>query len=117
MPGPFASPGERERYPAEVLVSAPEVPLHLNADHLMEEGQVLAVGARDVSQPEAGRHAWVIAIWYQVDPLQLRDGGQFTLLPDQTVGTLPPACWFCEIPWSFQAMRIRCPGRPPGGRR
>lgn len=103
---------ERPKYPE---VAPPPDPglVHLDAGQLMAEGDVLAVEPRDVVQPEAGRHAWVIAIWYQVDPLELRNGGRFSLPPDQVVGTLQPTCWFCEEPWSFEALRVRCRGKSP----
>lgn len=106
---PAPAVGAAARYPATAEVPLPAA-LHVDAGQLMAEGDVLAVGARDVRQPEPGRHAWVVSIWYQVDPLQLRDGGRLSLLPDQVVGTLPPSCYFCEVPWSFTAMRERCPG-------
>lgn len=116
---PAAAPlKERERYPSpERVPDAVPGLVHLDAGLLMAEGDVLAVGQRTVRQEEPGKHAWVIAIWYGVDPLELRDGGRFSLLPDQVIGTLPPACYFCETQWSFQAMRIRCPGKPPPDRR
>lgn len=95
-------------------VDAPLV--HMNAEEVLAQGDVIAPGPRMVRQPEPGRHAWVIAIWYTVDPLELQDGGRFSLLPDQVIGTLPPQCYFCDQPWSFQAMRVRCPGRAPGER-
>lgn len=112
---PVSAASMRDRYPETAPL--PAMPhLHLDAGALMMQGDPIAVGMRDVRQPEPGRHAWVIAIWYQVDPLQLQDGGKFEMLPDQVLGTLPPACYFCEAQWSFAAMRIRCPGRPPKGR-
>lgn len=86
--------------------------VHMDAGAVFAQGDVIAAGPRTVRQPEPGRHAWVIAIWYAVDPLELQDGGQFSLFPDQVVGTLPPSCYFCEVAWSFEAMRVRCPGQP-----
>jgi hypothetical protein len=101
---------DRTRFPDAAPRVEPPV-LGLDAGALMAEGDLLSVGLRDVRQPEAGRHAWVVALWYQVDPLQLRDGGKLQLLPDQLKATLPPACYFCEEQWSFDAMRRRCPGQ------
>jgi hypothetical protein len=115
-PPVVSAASQRDRFPDTAPLPVPGM-LHMDASALMAEGDVLAVGPRDVRQPEAGRHAWVVALWYQVDPLQLRDGGQMTLLPDQVLATLPPACYFCEELWSFAAMRQRCPGRPSGVRR
>lgn len=111
-PEVVSAASQRSRFPDTAPLPEPGL-VHLDAAALLAEGDVLAVGGRDVHQPEAGKHAWVVALWYQVDPLELRDGGQFSLLPDQVIGTLPPACYFCEVPWSFAAMRMRCPGRPP----
>lgn len=106
--------GARARYPEVAPPAEPTATVHLDAGQLMAEGDVLGVAPRDIAQPEAGRHAWVVAIWYQVDPLELLDGGRFSLMPDQVVGTLQPTCWFCEAPWSFAEMRHRCPGKAPG---
>lgn len=112
---PVSAASLRDRFPETApLPAAPH--LHLDAGALMMQGDAIGVGPRDVQQPEPGRHCWVTAIWYQVDPLQLQDGGKFELLPDQVIGTLQPACYFCEVQWSFEAMRLRCTGRPPRGR-
>jgi hypothetical protein len=113
LPGPLASPGERDRYPDVADVAPRGRPVVLNADLLMAEGEVLVTGMGEVQQPEAGVHTWVVAVWYQVNPLELRDGGRFSMHPDQVVGTLPPACYFCEVQWTFSTMRTRCPGQPP----
>lgn len=109
---PVSAASTRSLYPETAPLPTPPH-VWMDAGALLREGDPVAVGFRDVKQPDPGRHAWVVAIWYQVDPLQLQDGGQFQMLPDQVLGTLPPACYFCEVPWTFEAMRVRCPGRPP----
>lgn len=107
-PPPESAAASRTRYPD---VAPPITPgtVHMDAGALMAEGDVLTVGPREV-RSEAGRHAFVVAVWYQVDPLELQDGGRFSLYPDQVLGTLPPCCYFCEVQWSYTAMRTRCPG-------
>lgn len=95
-----------------VAVAVPDA-VTLDAAALMDPVSRLSTEPQWVRQPGPGMHAWVVSVWYTVDPLSLRDGGPVSLFPDQAVGVLPPTCYFCEVLWSFEAARVKCPGSEP----
>lgn len=98
--------------PTVVAVAVPDA-VTVDAGMLMDPVSRLSTEPQWVRQPGPGMHTWVVATWYAVDPLSLRDGGPVSLFPDQVVGILPPTCYFCEVLWSFEAARVRCPGSEP----
>lgn len=66
--------------------------------------------------PRSGAHLWIMALAYQVDPLQLSrataDGGLPILDHETLLSVAGPGCYYCERPFTSLLASRRCPGRP-----
>lgn len=93
----------------EVMIPIPDS-VRIDGPALLADPKLPA--GRGVVAQVNREHRWVVAVWYSVDPLAIKDGRLERLELDDVLATLPPACYFCEASWSFAMSRRSCPGKP-----